>query len=48
MIVVEASLRPLLRDLYDRLTGPLNSPPILIVLCVAGLAVLLMLRIGKR
>lgn len=48
MIVADSAVHALLRHLYDDLSGPLNSPPVLIVVCMLLLAALIILRTRKR
>jgi hypothetical protein len=48
MIIADSAARTLLRHLYNALSGPLNSPPLLIGICVLLLAALIVLRTRKH
>jgi hypothetical protein len=48
MMVADSAARTLLRRLYYALSGPLNSPPLLIGICVLLLVALIILRTRKR
>ena len=48
MIVADGAVRTLLRHLYDDVSGPLNSPPLLIGICALLLVALIILRTRKR
>lgn len=48
MIVAESATHMFFRDLYYKVNGPLNSAPVLIILCLVFLATLIIIRTRKR
>ncbi len=48
MIVAESATHMFFRDLYYKVNGPLNSAPVLIILCLVFLAALIIIRTRKR